>query len=373
MLQVRPQSLPSQRDQNEQVFTEESVEDTTTQSQNEGEESKERSRSGLFQDSTWLAGLELEASMTAWLYDVKPMRSESDDWSNVTKSAKYRIDPTAFYRLQLTALTRWIDVSVQYELHSGLSLGTGGGSLLDLALGLPELVPFLSPLSLHYQRLRFERGEANLEVHGLLIERQRFRSEIDQFELRWLTLGGASSALSLTGRYHQRALPRQIYLQERVVIVDDFGDEEGESFDAYYDISDQLLYVPTESYELGVLAELNLFSSLHFALGAGIGFGSYELQTPLEGQKLDSGTLFSLGVDCALRAHIPLLDWLELTLAYEVKIASLVPLGLPSKLNRELKSEFAQEGEEVDLSDFSLSFGSLDVLQRFWMGLVFHL
>lgn len=306
----------------------------------------------------WFQGVELEASMTAWVMAISERRDDGDDWAGVTSRVQYRIDPTAFYRARLTLLTAYADIVAQYELHSGLNLGGGSGSLLDLALAAPALIPALAPLSLRYQRLRFEEGRVDLTVDGLPTERQTFRTQLDEAEVRWQVMDQEQAGIWVTGRYRESATPRQIYLTEAIT----------SDSSAHYDISDQLLWVPTTTLELGLIASVSQSEALDVTFGIGLGGGSYELRTPLEGALLDQGSLMSLSFQLGVSLTVPLSELLALKVAYDLRGQVLSPLGLPKELERELR-----EDPTVGLSDLSLGFNTIDLLNRFWLSLALTL
>jgi len=310
---------------------------------------------------SWFDGLELEASTTLWSFSAPQMRSFDDDWSLAEASPKYQVSPTILYRGDLRLFTRLIDASVAYESRSGLSFMGEEGSLLDLAFSLPRLLPELDPLSLHYRRVRFAEGHVSLTEHGgAEIERQRFEMALDDYELWWSLGELPQTSVTLKVGWHERALPRHIYLQETVNAGED------NSYSIYYAISDQLLWTPSQSLDVGVNMTLHL-DPLTIALGGSLGGGSYELQTPLEGERLDQGSLLTLAGSWGLHYEQPLTSWLSLRLSYEGWLLALEPLSLPAELKRELRVD----GE--DLSDLSLSFGSRDLVQKFWLSVLLHI
>ncbi len=306
----------------------------------------------------WLHGVELEASMTAWVMAISQRREEADDWSGVTSSVRYRVDPTAFYRARLTLLTEYADIALQYELHAGLSLGDGSGSLLDLALAAPALIPALAPLSVRYQRLRFEEGRVDLNLGGAPTERQTFRTQLDEVEARWQVITEGEGAAWVTGRYRASAMPRQIYLTESATA----GSQ------AHYDISDQLLWVPATTVELGVQGVASYEDALELSFGVSLGGGPYELRTPLEGTLLDEGHLLSASFQLGAALRVPLSELLALKVAYDLRGQLLSPLGLPDALERELR-----EDPSVGLTNLSLGFHTVDLLNRFWLSLALTL
>jgi hypothetical protein len=254
-----------------------------------------------------------------------------------------------------------IDLSAAYESEEGVSFMGDQGSLLELGLGLPSLIPGLEPLSLRYQRVRFEEGSVSLhdERRGDL-ERQRFEMKLDDYELLWTIPSDQALAVSFVGGYHERAMPRQIYLQEYIDLNED------ESYSAYYAVSDQLLWVPSQSVDLGFRVSVFPMERWGVNLALAIGGGAYQLLTPLEGEQLDQGWLATLSGGAGLQYELPLSEWLDLKLSYQAQVNLLAPMSLPDKLRRELKSE------GLDTSGFSMSFGTLDVLHRLWCSLVFH-
>ncbi|MBM4292828.1 MAG: hypothetical protein FJ138_16615 [Deltaproteobacteria bacterium] len=305
--------------------------------------------------------------MTAWALSVRQPRFPSDDWSGVTTRVTYDIDPAVFYRARLTLLTPYADLAAQYERGAGLTLGGGAGSLLDLALAAPALLPALAPLTLRYQRLRFEQGWVALSNSGALRERQAFRTQLDEGEARWRTLDAPRGALWVTARYQSRAMPRQIYLTEEVTTgVDEQGNET--SSGVYYDVSEQLLWTPTATLELGVQAALRPAESLEVTLGLGVGGGGYELRTPLGGALLDEGRLASLSFNVGAELCFPLSELLALKVAYDLQGQALSPMGLPAGLERALSAEAG-----ADLEGLSLSFHTVDLLSRLWLSLALTL
>ena len=312
--------------------------------------------------TSWLDGLELETSTTIWSFKSPLLETSSDDWSEVSRRASYQIKPSLFYRGQLRLYSRLIDLSITYASREGVSFLGSEGSLLDLVISTSSLVPALAPLSMHLQRARFTQGQVTLNQDQIgAIEHQIFSMEVNRYEARWQLDAGGAIGSAVTYAYDLRALPRQIYLEERIQISDQ------ESAYAYYDISDQLLWTKSELYEIGSVIDLPIGEQLQFTLGAGLGFGSYDLLTPIEGVLLDEGSLLSFSFKAGAKYSLPLSSWLSLCTSYELSGLGLGAVGLPSKLKRELSAD------GVDLDGLSLSFGTVDFLHRVWFSLVFHL
>ena len=310
----------------------------------------------------WLEGLELEASTTLWSFDAPQLRTSSDDWSLAEASPKYRVQSTLLYRGDLRLFTSLLDLSAAYESRAGVSFLGARGSLLDLATSIPQALTGLESLSFHYQRVRFEEGEVTLndERYGAL-ERQRFAMKLDDYELRWAQLLDPTLMLTFKGAWRSRAMPRHIYLEERV------NEGEGDAYSVYYAISDQLLWVPTQVIDLGLSALMRLSAALTIEIGAGLGGGDYQLLTPLEGELLDGGELLSLSTSWGVSYDLPLTPWLDLRCSYHGQLLFLEPYELPRGIKKDIQSE------GLDDDPFTLAFGGRDLLQRFWLSLIIHL
>ena len=233
-----------------------------------------------------------------------------------------------------------------------------------MALAIPDLIPALAPLSVSYHRTRFAQGMVSLRASGQgAIERQVFSMDIDRYEGRWALNRGHSSSLaaSIFMGYDRRGLPRHIYLKERVSI----GEEE--SYHIYSDISDQMLWTVSKTWDLGITADIEASDQLRFNIDALFGLGGYELFTPLEGQSLDRGTLLSLGFKLGVEYAVPLNSWLTFKTSYLLSARSFEPIGLPDQLSADLKRE------GTSTNDLSLGFGTIDLLHRAWVSLVFNI
>ena len=317
---------------------------------------------------SWVDAIELELSSTLWDFNSALSKSEQDDWESAEAEARYQISPSVMYRGQLRLYSRLLDLDINYESKKGISLLSEQGSWLDIAFALPTLVPVLAPLSLSYRRVRFADGQVDLnDWQEGVIERQKFAMHIDRYEARWLLLDGpeqhdiSRSQFSLFFAYDQRALPRHIYLEERVRL------NKEESYSVYYGISDQLLWTPSDSYDLGAELRASLSQNLQVNFALSLGLGSYELLTPLTGKQLDHGSMAVLGFKAGLDYELPLSRFLSLKGSYRVEGRALSPTGLPQQLEQEL------EAEEWNLDELSLSFGTVDLLHRFGLSLVLRL
>ena len=190
---------------------------------------------------------------------------------------------------------------------------------------------------------------------------------IDRYEARWLLQESVElgqrrpTQLALFFAYDQRALPRHIYLEERL------GLNAEDNYSIYYDISDQLLWTPINSYDLGAELKAGLTAHLQITLAAFIALGSYELLTPLEGDLLDQGSLVLLGFKAGLNYEVPLASFLSLKASYQVRGRAYSPTGLPDQLEQELSEELE------DLDGIHLSFASIDLLHRVGLSLVFRI
>lgn len=307
----------------------------------------------------WFEGLELETSSTLWIFDAPQLRSESDDWSDAQASPQYRVNSTILFRGDVRVFTRWIDLSAAYESRAGIQFMGDQGSLLDLATSFPRFFTALDPLSFHYQRIRFAEGHVTLEDERVGdLERQRFSMRLDDYELWWDFNLELDTKLTFKIAWRERAMPRHIYLEEHR------SDGEDQSYSAYYAISDQLLWTPTQTLDFGLNALVH-FEPFIFEMGGGIGGGVYELQTPLEGTLLDEGSLMSLFFSWGFHYEYPFADWVIMRLSYQGQLLSLNPLSLPNRIKHEVE-------KEIDTSDLSLSFGTYDVLQKLWLSLTFH-
>ncbi len=305
---------------------------------------------------------ELAFSTSFWTFNGTRREQEHSDWSEAQTRASYNVEPELFYKVGLTLQTQWTDLYVGYETNRGLNFADGGGSLLDLVL----VIPGLERMSTWYRRVRFEHGDVELRDADGWIERQGFSFEIDEVGLEYRLFVQNPFSVSLLGRFQRRAMPRQIYLQERfdVTVLDDDGDERAVTERIYYDISDQLLWVPTSAYEVGGRIDFQPDGSgLHLYVELLAGLGRYELKTPLGGERLDGGDLgtidFGLGGDYLM----PLNNFVALAFGYGLQFYIPEPLDLGEELGDELS-------ELGDTSDFSLSFGAMDLLQRFTVGLI---
>ena len=311
---------------------------------------------------SWLDDLELETSMTMLSFNAPRLETQDDDWSTVSRRGRYHVDPSLFYRAKLNLYSRYIDLSVHYEGREGVKFLGDQGSLLGLIFAIPELIPDLAPLSFHLHRARFTQGSVSLfEEQVGQIEQQIFSMEVNRYEARWRQSSFEQVDLSVLFAYDLRALPRHIYLEERVKL------NEQESYSIYYDISDQLLWTRSALYDFGGEAIIPIGDHLRLNLGAAIGFGSYELRTPVEGELLDEGMLLGFSLSTGLDCEYPLLSWLSIRASYQLRVLGLSPVGLPTKMEQEFKSE------GLDLEDLALSFGTADLLHRAWFSLVFHL
>jgi hypothetical protein len=341
--------------------------DTGSRSSNDALNQSQNIHLGLMtlNDDTWIDDLILEASTTMWQFNSPLLKSSDDDWSEVDTKAVYQITPTILYRGQLSLYSRWLDLSVSYETKTGVKFLGEKGSLLNLAFALPDLIPTLAPLSLSYQRVRFAEGVVSLKDSGFgTIERQGFEMDIDRYEGRWLLNHGASqglSTMSIFMGYDRRGVPRHVFLKENISLG------EGESYDIYTDISDQLLWTVSKIWDVGLALHIQASDSISLLTDVSVGFGSYQMFTPLEGISLDRGDLIGLGFKVGVEYAVPITPWFTLKASYMVKGRGLVPVGLPNRLTEELIRE------EVDIDDLSLSFGTIDLLQRAWVSLVFNL
>jgi hypothetical protein len=254
-----------------------------------------------------------------------------------------------------------VDLNLTYESRLGLSLLGERGSLLGLALAAPALIPQLAPLSLHYQRVRFEEGEVSLQDERAgIVERQTFRIALTDYELRWALT--PSGGISLTGAMRERAAPRHIYLMETLS-----GGGEGESYSRYYGISDQLLWTPSSTLDVGLAFHHQLTEDFSLEAACALGGGSYELLTPLEGSKLDQGRLFTFSFRAGLHYEQAISERVTLKASYSLQGQHLGPIGLPDEIERSFKAEGVTPG------DLSLSFGTLDLLHRGWLSLIITL
>jgi len=300
-------------------------------------------------------GFEVELSTTFWMFSGFQYRSSKDDWSEVFTEVEYDVEPEYLYRLRLSALTRWTSISMAYETKQGLSFLDDRGTLLDLLIAFP----WLDRWSTRYRRARFDAGEVKLFDELGLVEVQTFRFEIDQYELHYALDGPRGVAFSVFGRYQERAMPRQIFLKYSTP-----DDDENEEGDIFFDVSDQLLWVPTTVGELGLsIASAGQSSGFSGHFDFAFGLGGYELRTPLAGVLLDEGSLATVSAGAGLAYLLPMGRYFALRFAYALRMHVPLPIGLPEKMEDRLDDEF-------DASDFSLSFGGSDILQRSTISLI---
>ena len=317
---------------------------------------------------SWIDALELEFSSTLWDFNSPLIRSNDDDWTESEAEARYQVSPQVMYRGQLRLYSRFIDLDINYESKAGLSFLSEQGTWLDLAFALPELIPALAPLSLSYRRVRFANGKVDLiNWNTGPVERQKFEMYVDRYEARWVLMESLTQRLSPPNRlylffaYDQRAIPRHIYLEERVRI-----DEEN-SYSVYYGISDQLLWTPIDSYDLGTEIRAGFGSHLQVNMGVSVGLGSYELLSPLSGELIDKGSLAILGFKAGVHYELPLASFISLKASYQVQGRAFSPNGLPDQLEQELTDE------AWNLDGLHLSFGTVDLLHRVGLSLVLRL
>lgn len=295
------------------------------------------------------AHIRLELSGGMWMYHV-PQRL-GDSGGDIMYRAEYRVSPSVSYQAMMTLLTPYAAVSVGYVGREGVSFMGAEGSGLDVKLA----VPWLARWSVGYQAVSFKNGAVRLLEDNTPIERQSFTFEATEYRLQYQAVQHRELSVALWGRWHQRGLPRQIYLAESL------GEEEPT---LYFDISDQLLWIESRAIDVGF--EVSGYSAERsgwlWSFGLGVGGGGYELRTPLGNSGLDRGTLLTLPIYAKLGYRVPLNDVLGIKFDYSLELLMLEPIGLPDQLERELE-------EEGDISGLSLSFGSLDVSQRVWMSL----
>ena len=292
-------------------------------------------------DDHWYRGVHVQAAIVWSFYDL--LDDSGPPISQVTTREDYRIDPINFYRLQGLLKTRYLDARFAYQSNRGVDLGDAPSVLLDLAVGFSS-VDVLQPLSLRYAVLDFNYGRVNLSDRqsGNILEAAEFKTQMSTYELGY-TLGQHFTLLAQRSRY---AVPRNVYLDMALFPAERLQ------------ISEQLLEVDSTIYAIGARIQIHESESgFHGALGLLVGFGTYDINTLVDSNKLDYGHLSQVELLGRVGYSHQLTARFSLGGSVEIKTRSLVPTGLPNGVQQAVREAGESPG------NMNLSFGKFEWLQ----------
>ncbi|MCB9526162.1 MAG: hypothetical protein H6702_22685 [Myxococcales bacterium] len=313
----------------------------------------------------WIRGVAVDGAYAHWFFsplDVKSDEGEKSDWSRVSTEEAYDLTPVSMYRASLTLKTRYADLTAGYQTNRGFSVGEGisTSDVLDLAADFAGL-PILKRFSLKAEVIDFYGGRARLKDRrtGEAIDDASFNLKYAFGELRY----EAGQLFKKThgyvfARYASYSIPRNVYVRQSV------GEGDAER-SIYYQISDELMRVDSDLYQVGAgMRGTPGFGGGHatFLLRMAVGGGPYGLYSLSTGDELaDQAYLVGLLVGLEVDVRLPLGRYFHVGLHDTLDLQFLAPIGLPDDVEADAK----EAGAPVD--DLSFSFGTVDLLNTLYV------